>query len=132
MDDADHAGAADTGHHTVASKRPQLVRHNPRRSLHGIQQLRMGVKILAPGGDFVGKLGNTVENGHFWSGDNSGSVLLTQSMASTLACFWPPIAMRQNLSAGSPAAQYQADLCKGRRSVVFAPRQAVFSKLLAA
>src|SRR5690606_34834966 len=64
MDDADDAGASDTGHHVVAAKRLELVRDHAGGPHHIVQDFRMGVKILAPGGDFVVQFGDTVKNGH--------------------------------------------------------------------
>ena len=51
-DDADHAGAADAGHHLVAAEALQLVGDHAGGAVHVEQQLRMGVDVLPPGGDF--------------------------------------------------------------------------------
>jgi hypothetical protein len=48
-DDADHAGAADAGHHLVAAEALELLRHDARGAMHVEQQFRMGVDVLPPG-----------------------------------------------------------------------------------
>ena len=64
LDDADDAGAADTGDNLVAAEFPQPVRHQCRSAVHVVEQLRMLMNIPAPGLDVGLKLGDAVDDGH--------------------------------------------------------------------
>ena len=63
-DDADHAGAADAGHDLVAAEALELLGHDARGAVHVEQQLRMGVDVLPPGGDFRKKIGDAIDDRH--------------------------------------------------------------------
>ncbi len=63
-DDADDAGPADAGYDFVAAKALQKVRHRARRAVHVELQLRMGVNIPPPAGDFLVKVGDTIDDRH--------------------------------------------------------------------
>ena len=67
LDDADDAGAADTGNDLVAAEFPQTVRHQCRSAVHVVEQFRVFMNIPAPGLDVGLKLGDAVDDGH---GDN--------------------------------------------------------------
>ena len=67
LDDADDAGAADTGNNLVAAEFPQTVRHQCRSAVHVVEQFRVFMNIPAPGLDVGLKLGDAVDDGH---GDN--------------------------------------------------------------
>ena len=72
LDDADDAGAAETGHNLVAAEFPQTVRHQCRSAVHVVEQFRVFMNIPAPGLDVGLKLGDAVDDGH---GDNRPSGL---------------------------------------------------------
>ena len=63
-DHADHAGAADAGHHLVAAEALELLGHHARGAVHVEQQFRMGVDVLPPGGDLGVKVGDAVDDRH--------------------------------------------------------------------
>jgi hypothetical protein len=63
-DDADHAGAADPGHDLVAAEFLQTFGDDSGRAMHFVQEFRMLVKIMAPGGNFIGERGNTIDDRH--------------------------------------------------------------------
>ena len=64
MDDADHAGAADTRHHLVAAERLELFGDRAGGAVHVEQQFRMGVQVLPPGGDLMVQVGDAVDDRH--------------------------------------------------------------------
>ena len=63
-DHADDAGAADAGHDLVATERAQFVGDDAGGAVDFVEQLRVLVEVMAPGGHFVGEGGNTVDDGH--------------------------------------------------------------------
>ena len=63
-DHADHAGAADPGHHLVAAEALELVGHHRRGAVHVVEKLRMGVDVAPPGGDLAVEVGNAVDDRH--------------------------------------------------------------------
>ncbi len=67
VDDADHPGAAEAGHHLVAAEGFELLGDGRRRALHVIEQLRMGMQIVPPGGDFGREVGDSVDDRHNWA-----------------------------------------------------------------
>ena len=64
LDDADHAGAAETRGDFIATELPQPVRDECRSAMHVVQQLRMGMDILAPGLDIGLQIGDAIDDGH--------------------------------------------------------------------
>ena len=64
LDDADHAGAAETGRHLVAAEFPQPVRHQCRSTVDVVQQFGMFMDIPAPGLDVGLQIGDAVDDGH--------------------------------------------------------------------
>src|SRR5436190_238280 len=67
LDDADDAGAADTGSNLVAAEFPKAVRHQCRSAVHIVEQFRVFMNIPSPGLDIGLQLGDAVDDGH---GDN--------------------------------------------------------------
>ena len=63
-DDADHAGAADAGHHLVAAEGAQLVGDRRGGAVDVELQFGMGVQVVPPGGDLVMQVGNAVDDRH--------------------------------------------------------------------
>ena len=63
-DHADHAGPADAGHHLVAAEGLELLGHARGGAVHVEQQLRMGMDIAPPCGDFGVQVGDTVDDRH--------------------------------------------------------------------
>ena len=63
-DDADDAGAADARHDLVAAERLELLGDARRRAVDVVLQLRMGMDVVAPFGDFAVQVGDTVDDGH--------------------------------------------------------------------
>ena len=64
LDDADDAGPAEAGHDLVAAEALELVRHDPRGAVNVEQKLRVFVEVAAPGGDFIGEVGDAVDDRH--------------------------------------------------------------------
>ena len=64
LDDADNAGAAETGGNFVAAELPQTVRHQCRGAVHLVEQFRMFMDIAAPGLDIGLQIGDAVDDGH--------------------------------------------------------------------
>ena len=64
LDDADHAGAAETGRDFVAAELPQPVRDEGRGAMHVVQQFGMLMDIPAPGLDIGLQIGDAVDDGH--------------------------------------------------------------------
>ena len=64
LDDADDAGAADTGNDLVAAEFPQPLRHQCRSAVHVVEQFRVFMNIPAPGLDVGLQLGDAVDDGH--------------------------------------------------------------------
>ncbi len=64
LDDADHAGLADPGHHLVAAEIAQMLRNNPCRPVHVILQFGMHMQVAPPRGDVVRELMDAVDDGH--------------------------------------------------------------------
>ena len=63
-DHPDHAGAPDPCRNLVAAEFPQTLGDDPGGAVHVVQKLGMFVEIMAPGGDFIGERGDTIDNGH--------------------------------------------------------------------
>ena len=64
LDDADHAGAAESGDDFVAAEFPQPLRHERRRAMHVVHQFRMLMDIPAPGLDIGLQISDAVDDGH--------------------------------------------------------------------
>ena len=64
LDDADDAGAAETGNNLVAAEFPQTVRHQCRSAVHVVEQFRVFMNIPAPGLDVGLQFGDAVDDGH--------------------------------------------------------------------
>ena len=71
-DHPDHAGAADAGHHLVAAEALELLGHGSRGAMHVVQQLRMGVDVVPPGGDLAMQVGDAVDDRHRISSSHGG------------------------------------------------------------
>jgi hypothetical protein len=67
FDDADHAGAAETGRDLVAAEFPQALRHECCSAVNVVQQLRMLVNVASPRLDVGLQIGDAVDDWH----DNS-------------------------------------------------------------
>jgi len=63
-DHTDHTGAADAAHHLVAAEGFKLLGDHAGRTVHVEQQLRMGVDILPPSGNFRKEIGDTINDRH--------------------------------------------------------------------
>ena len=63
-DHADDAGAADARHHLVAAEFPQAVGDDAGGAVDFVEQLRVLVEVMAPGGHFVGEGGDAIDDGH--------------------------------------------------------------------
>jgi len=68
-----HAGAADAGHHLVAAETFQLLGDGSGGAMHVIEELRMGVDVVPPGGDLAVQVGNAVDDRHQISSSHGGS-----------------------------------------------------------
>jgi hypothetical protein len=66
-DHADHAGAADAGHHVIAAERLQFLGDQARGAMHIELQFRVRVQVAPPSGDFLVHAGNAVGDGHRWA-----------------------------------------------------------------
>ncbi len=64
LDDADDASAAETRGDFVATELPQPVRNECRGAMHFVQQLGMGMDILAPDLDIGLQIGDAINDGH--------------------------------------------------------------------
>ena len=64
VDDADHARPPDTGRHLVDAERPQLLGDRRRRPVHLVEDFRMPVQVVPPGGDVVGQFGEAIDDRH--------------------------------------------------------------------
>ena len=74
LDDADHAGAADPGHHLVAAERLELLGDRRRGAVHVVEQLRMGMDVVPPGGDLAMQVGYAIDDRH-----RNGSLLKSRT-----------------------------------------------------
>ena len=63
-DDPDHAGPANARHHLVTAKGFQFVGHQRRRPVNVVLQLRVGMDVVPPAGDFPVQVGDAVDNRH--------------------------------------------------------------------
>ena len=63
-DHADDAGAPNATHDIVASEFAQSVGDDAGRAMHFVQQFRMLVEIMPPGGHVVREGGDAVDDGH--------------------------------------------------------------------
>src|SRR5262249_685005 len=63
-DDADHAGAPDAGHHLVAAERGELSGDRCSGPVHVVEELRMRMNIVPPGGDLALEVRYTIDNRH--------------------------------------------------------------------
>ena len=75
LDDADHAGLADAGHHLVATEGFELVGNDAGGPMHVVEDLGVLMDIATPLRDLVVHGGNAVDDGHWGSFDLSGTML---------------------------------------------------------
>ncbi len=64
LDHADHAGAAETGHHFVAAERLEPLGDEGRCPVDVVQQFGMGMEVAAPRHDFRLQIGDAIDDGH--------------------------------------------------------------------
>ena len=64
VDDADHTGAAEAAHHLVTTESLELLGNRAGGALHVEHQLRVGMQIAPPGGDFAVQVGDTIDDRH--------------------------------------------------------------------
>src|SRR6266511_3949502 len=62
--DADHAGASDSGHHLVAAEALELLGDGGGGAVHVVKEFGMGVDVMPPGGDLAVHGGNAVDDRH--------------------------------------------------------------------
>ena len=63
-DNADHAGAPETGHDLVAAERLEFLCNGPRRAVHVVLQLGVHVQVAPPLGNVGMKVGDAVHDRH--------------------------------------------------------------------
>ena len=64
VDDADHPGAAEAGHHLVAAEGLELVGDDAGGAQDVVLQFRVGMQIVPPFGDLGRKVGDAVDDRH--------------------------------------------------------------------
>jgi hypothetical protein len=76
LDDADHAGAPETGGDLVTAECPQMVCNEGRCAMHVVHQFGIGMQVAAPAHDLGLQVGDAVDDGH---GETSRKYITTRS-----------------------------------------------------